>query len=209
MSKTPSENRRDPSSVEIEQERNWVKRAQAGSIEAFEHLANIYYQAIFNMIYYRTHSRMDAEDISQDVFLKAYQGLHRLKDEKRFKGWLFRIALNRTHDFHRRKKFLHLFRSLSDDDVHESVDAQGVALPDPLDALIRKRFREESERYLSRLSKMEKNVFMLRFFDQLRISDIAMALDKRESTVKTHLYRALSKFKHDRTFRDFLKGDQR
>ena len=195
------------SSAEINQEPARVKLAKAGSREAFEQLARHYYGDIFRMIYYRTRNRADTEDLTQEVFLKAYQGLGRLTDDTHFKSWLFRIAVNRVRDFHRRRKFLYLFKSIPEDDLDDHIDPQTTARPDPLEALIRKRFRQESATFLSRLSNMEKDVFMLRFMDRLQINEIATILKKGESTVKTHLYRALAKFKKDRAFQHFLKGE--
>jgi RNA polymerase sigma-70 factor (ECF subfamily) len=194
------------SSTKTQQERTWVKMAKDGSREAFEQLASHYYGDIFRMIYYRTQRRMDAEDLTQEVFLKAYKSLGSLADENHFKGWLFRIAVNRVRDFHRRKKFSHLFKNIPNDEVDAHVDTHAQTESGPLEALIRKRFLQESEMFLSKLSRMEKDVFILRFTDQLQINEIATALQKGESTIKTHLYRALSKFKKDRAFQDFLKG---
>ena len=197
----------DTSRTKTRQELVLIKKAKAGNREAFEQLTDQYYGNIFRMIYYRTQNRMDAEDLTQEVFFKAYKELSRLIDEEHFKGWLFRIAVNRVHDFHRRKKFLHLFKSIENEDADIHVATQTSPDSGPLETLIRKRFRQESETFLSRLSRMEKDVFMLRFIDQLQINEIATALKKAESTVKTHLYRALSKFKKDRTFQKFLKGE--
>jgi len=194
-------------SNETDQVHTWVKAAQSGNRETFERLANKYYSAIFRMAYYRTQNRMDAEDITQDVFIKAYKGLRRLTDPDHFKGWLFQIAVNRVRDFHRRKKFIRLFKSLSDDFDDMPPDQIESTSPGPYEALRRQRFQQETERFLARLTKIEKNIFMLRFFDQLKLSEIATALQRSESTVKTHLYRALAKFKHDRMLREFLKGD--
>jgi RNA polymerase sigma-70 factor (ECF subfamily) len=53
---------------------------------------------------------------------------------------------------------------------------------------------------------MEKQVFTLRFLDQLEIKEIGLALKKNESTIKTHLYRAISKFKNTEGLRDLLSG---
>ena len=194
-------------SPKTQHERTWVKMAKDGSREAFEQLAGLYYGNIFRMIYYRTQRRMDAEDITQEVFLKAYKGLGGLTDEDHFKGWLFRIAVNRVRDFHRRKKFLHLFKRIPNDEVDAHADTHAQTESGPLEALIRKRFLQESQTFLSRLSTMEKDVFVLRFINQMQINEIAIALRKGESTIKTHLYRALSKFKKDRAFQDFLKGE--
>jgi RNA polymerase sigma-70 factor (ECF subfamily) len=54
---------------------------------------------------------------------------------------------------------------------------------------------------------MEREVFMLRFLDNLNINEIAQTLKKSESTVKTHLYRALAKFKKEKALRQFLQED--
>jgi len=207
MQKAETEKKISAASPETRQEMAWVKEAKTGSREAFEHLVDHYYGDVFRMIYYRTQNRMDAEDLSQEVFLKAYKGLNSLIEEDHFKGWLFRIAVNRVRDYHRRKKFLYLFKNLPNDDVELPVDRKTTTDSDPLEALIQKRFRQESETFLSRLSRMEKDVFVLRFMDHLQINEIATALKKSESTVKTHLYRALSKFKKDRAFQHFLKGE--
>jgi len=207
MPHTQIEKENNTSRANTRQELALIKEAKAGSREAFNRLAEHYYGNIFRMIYYRTHNSMDAEDLTQEVFLKAFKGLSRLTDMAHFKGWLFRIAVNRVRDFHRRKKFTNLFKNISTDEVEAKPDAQITSDPSPLENLIRKRFRQETETFLTRLSKMEKDVFILRFMDQLQINEIAVALKKGESTIKTHLYRALSKFKKDRAFQSFLKGE--
>ena len=58
---------------------------------------------------------------------------------------------------------------------------------------------------LDKLSKIEREVFLLRFFDHLNINQIAGALKKNESTIKTHLYRALAKFRKEPGLRKLLK----
>ena len=191
---------------ESQQILSWVKSAQSGNRVSFERLADKYYAAIFRMAFYRTKNRMDAEDITQDVFIKAYQGLGGLTDATRFKGWLFQIAANRVRDFLRRKKFKGLFKSLSDGSNDRHPEQFESTRPGPYELLRRQRFHQETENFLGRLTKIEKDVFMLRFIDQLQLSEIATALQRSESTVKTHLYRALAKFKHDHTFREYLKG---
>ncbi len=83
-----------------------VRKAMAGSRKAFEGLINIFEEDIFRMVYYRTRSKMDAQDITQDILIQAYKSLTRLKDPNRFKPWLFKIALNRVRDYYRKKSTL-------------------------------------------------------------------------------------------------------
>jgi RNA polymerase sigma-70 factor (ECF subfamily) len=67
--------------------------------------------------------------------------------------------------------------------------------PAPIQNLNKQDFWKQVEKFLARLSKMEREVFLLRFLDQLMIAEISRVLKQSESTVKTHLYRALIKFK--------------
>jgi RNA polymerase sigma-70 factor (ECF subfamily) len=66
-----------------------VRRAVSGEKEAFERLIDRYQGDIFRMLYYRTLSRMDAEDITQDVFVKAFRGIRTLNDPGMFRPWLY------------------------------------------------------------------------------------------------------------------------
>ena len=179
--------------------------AREGNRFAFQQLAERLEPRIFRMIYYRTRSREDAEDICQEVLLTAFRNIKKLKQPERFEGWLFRIAVNRVKDYHRRQKFRSLFSVLHDSDSEDKGEPPAERSTDTMDAIVRKEFWQNVQAMLSRLSKMEREVFILRFLDDLGIKEIAHALNKSESTIKTHLYRALGKFKNDAAFRAFLK----
>ena len=87
-----------------------VNQAKEGNRSALARLADQFHSDVFRMVYYRIRSRSDAEDIAQDVFLKAFQKISTVKEPSRFRGWLFSIALNRIRDFQRKKRFRSLFR---------------------------------------------------------------------------------------------------
>ncbi len=179
--------------------------AMAGQRLAFQQLMAIYEEKIYRMIFFRIRSRLDAEDICQDVFIQAFKSIKRLKDPERFGGWLFRIAANRIKDHYRKKRVRAIFSFLPDverDADQVSVNQEG---PGAMENHERREFWEQVNAMLERLSKMEREVFLLRFFDDLGIREIAEVIDKSQSTVKTHLYRALKKFKDDEAFRDFLR----
>ena len=182
--------------------------AQNGNRFAFQQLVTRLEPRIFRMVFYRTRSRQDAEDISQDVFLKAYRSLKKLKEPERFESWVFRIAVNRVNDHHRRNKFRALFSSLDDRDSEDHTEPPAARNNTTTDTMARKEFWERVREMMQHLSKMEQEVFMLRFMDDLGIREIAAVLQKSESTVKTHLYRALGKFKNDAAFRAYIKETQ-
>ena len=182
-----------------------VEQARDGKRPAFAQLADRFHEDIFRTVFYRVRSRSDAEDITQDVFLKAFQKISSIKDASKFRGWLFSIALNRIKDFHRKRRFHSLFKTEDENiESHPSAEAESDQ-PEALDQVLKEDFWRQVRLVLNKLSKMEREVFMLRFFDQLSINEIAEVLKKNESTVKTHLYRALAKFKKEPAMRQLLK----
>ena len=182
-----------------------VNQAKDGNRSAFTQLVDRFHTDVFRMVYYRIRARADAEDITQDVFLKAYQKISSIKDAARFRGWLFSITLNRIRDFQRKKRFRSLFK-VDDENLesHPPVET-GSDHPEALDHVLREDFWRQIGLILNKLSKMEREVFLLRFFDHLNLNEIAGTLKKNESTVKTHLYRALAKFKKEPGIRQLLK----
>lgn len=170
-----------------------VEKARAGDRLAFHLLVDRFQPEIYRMIFYRTRSRMDAEDLTQDVFLQAFKHIGGLASTDVFRSWLYRIAVNRVRDFYRRKQFKSLFGFVSTDDENFHASEETAIAPEAEGDIARKDFWRRVEQMLTRLSRMEREIFMLRFLDQLSINEISTALKKNESTVKTHLYRALNK----------------
>jgi len=181
-----------------------VEDAKAGNRLAFAQLAERFHEDVFRMVYYRVRSRTDAEDITQDVFLKVFQKLSAIKENAKFRGWLFSITLNKIRDFQRKKRFRSLFKA-EDENIESHIpDRAGYDQADALDHVLKKDFWRQVSLVMNKLSKMEKEVFLLRFFDHLSINEIAGVVKKNESTIKTHLYRALAKFKNEPAMRQLL-----
>ncbi len=184
-----------------------VERARGGDRDAFEKLVELHQDEIFRLVFFRTRSRVDSEDLTQDVFMAAFKYLPQLKDSDRFRPWLYRIALNRVHDFHRKNKFLAYFGITEHREETDVADIEPHLNPGALDTVIRKEFWWRVKELSKRFSRMEKEVFFLRFVDDLNLREIANTLGRSESAVKTHLYRAIKKFKEDSALSDFLQGE--
>jgi len=167
-----------------------------------EKLARFFYRRIFRTVYARNVSRMDAEDLTQEIFIAMSKNLSQLKDTDRFQSWLYRIALNRIKDFHRKKNLRSLIALRPTEDSTSIAESQNA-----LDDVIGKEFWHQFHRLTRQMSKREREVFILRYVDQFGIRELAEILKKSESTVKTHLYRALKKFKESPELRSFLKGN--
>ncbi len=183
-----------------------VEKARGGDRVAFNRLVDRFQPEILRMVYYRVRPHAEAEDLTQDIFMKAYRNIKNLRETNRFRSWLYRIAVNRVRDFHRRQRLRTLFTSDTEfDETHlperKDMDTESDALSD----VIKAEFWQQIGLILKKLSRMEKEVFMLRFFDHLSIKEIAGVMKKSESTIKTHLYRALAKFKKEDKLRQMFQ----
>jgi RNA polymerase sigma-70 factor (ECF subfamily) len=184
-----------------------VEKARDGNRLAFDQLIDRYQGDIYRMIYYRIHRQMDAEDLTQDVFVRAYRSISRLREPQRFRSWLYTIAVNRVNDYLRKKRVRSIFKSSDEGPEIQPEADDRRENPEALEQVLKEDFWRQVGRIAKKLSKMEREVFMLRFMDDLNIAEIAHILKKSESTVKTHLYRALAKFKKEKELRQFLQED--
>ncbi|MDX1707648.1 MAG: RNA polymerase sigma factor, partial [Desulfobacterales bacterium] len=145
--------------------------------------------------------------LTQDVFIRAFRSISRLREPDRFRSWLYKIAVNRVNDYLRKKRVRSIFKSADEGlEIQPQADEQRER-PEALEQVLIEDFWRQVERIARKLSKMEREVFMLRFMDDLNIAEIARILKKSESTIKTHLYRALAKFKKEKDLRQFLQED--
>ena len=195
MVRTEAEKHKTQNSAGATQLASLVVQAKGDSSNAFAKLFDIFHESIFRLVYYRTRSRLEAEDLTQEIFIRAFENMSKLKEVGKFRTWLFSIAVNRVRDFHRKNRFSKLFRNQPENEETLRSDNPVYGCPQPLEELMRQDFWKQIERFLNKLSNMEREVFLLRFLDRFSIKEISQVLKKSESTVKTHLYRALVKFK--------------
>lgn len=184
-----------------------VERARTGDRDAFEELIALHHNEIYRLVFFRTRSRMDSEDLTQEIFFSAFRYLPQLKESDRFRPWLYRIAVNRVRDFHRKRKFLAFFGFSDERAEVDPADIETHADPGALDKVLKNEFWHHVKELSKRFSPMEREVFSLRFNEHLNLREIAQVLKKSESAVKTHLYRAIKKFKEDSALNDFLEGE--
>ena len=183
-----------------------IERAREGHRRSFEELISLFQGEIFRMIYYRTRSRLDSEDLAQEVFIRAFKNIHKLKNAESFRSWLYGIAINCVRDFHRKWQFRRFFERVGEGSMQEEQDHQ-LGPDSPQAHLLNKEFWQNIKQMSARFSKMEREVFFLRFMDHLSIKEISNALQRDESTIKTYMYRSLKKFREDKSLLSILQGD--
>jgi RNA polymerase sigma-70 factor (ECF subfamily) len=179
-----------PSADQVTQ---WASRAIKGDKAAFEYLARHFWEEVFRMLYFRVSNPADAEDLCQEVFEKALKSMPRLREPEKVRAWLYGIALNQSRDFLRKRRLLSMFQSSTQSDLPEGP---GQTAASALETASAKRFWRKVRQFTQSLPRLQREVFSLRYLDELTIPEIAQALGRSQSAVKTHLYRAVQRFKN-------------
>ena len=191
-------NRRPPVGGTGTDEQELLRRAGEGDRSAFRvlverHEANVYYLALG-----MTHNHHDAEDLVQEVFLKAYRHLAGFRSDSSLSTWLYRITVNAVLDQRRRKRFQIWKRSVPIEPESPALEVKETSPEaDPERSAHSVRIREEVDRAIERLSPLEKSVFVLRHYNELSIREVAEVLDRAEGTIKNTLFRALAKMRRE------------
>ncbi|MGB9793115.1 MAG: sigma-70 family RNA polymerase sigma factor [Thermacetogeniaceae bacterium] len=191
MKKQTEKNSKTTGKVDVEL---LVRRAQAGDIEAFEELVVLYQDKVYNLSYYLAGNHADAQDLAQEVFVKAYTGLKGFRLDADLGTWLHRIAVNLWLNMRRRQKAA---PALSLDDpvqTDEGEIARTVAAADPAgdpeDALVGKELREKVQKALLSLPEEFRTVLVLREIEEYSYEEIAEMMQCSLGTVKSRLNRA-------------------
>ena len=173
-----------------------ITRVQKGDTEAFTPIVLMYRQRIYKLIYRWVRHHETAEDLCQEVFLKAWQALPRFKGRSLIYSWLYRIAVNCSKDFicKQKRQFVCACEELPDnaDDVLQMTQMQSG----PEEILEKKELRGIIGKCVNQLPFHQRRVFYLHYRDGLLIKEIASHLNKSESTIKSHLYHARQKLQH-------------
>lgn len=191
--------------LDLFDEEELITRTQNGDTEAFNPLIRKYQQRIYNLIYGRIQNHEAAEDICQEVFLKAWQALPSFERKSIFYTWLHQIAVNRSIDFIRKQKreivFAYEELIVNPDDTFQMPQTH----PSPHDILEKAELRDIIRKAVSQLPVGQHRVFNLRYREELSIKEIAAHLNKSEGTIKSHLHHAHQKLR--KMLRPYLQNE--
>lgn len=168
----------------VQDEQALVRRAQQGDKEAFADLYESHFDKVYRYLTLKTGSRTEAEDMTQQVFVKAYRSIRSFKWKgPPFSSWLFRIAHNVMVDFFRRQA------KRPTVPLNESLVAGGE---DPMKVV---ELRFDVERVAAatwRLTDAQQEVISLRFAGGLAIAEVAQAMGKSQGAVKALQHSAIA-----------------
>ncbi len=168
-----------------------VRSALAGSQDAYRDLVLRYQRPILSLIRRMVRHGNQAEDLAQEVFIKAFRALSSFDQDRKFSSWLFKIAHNTAIDRLRRKELRTVPLETPDQDKPDLVSV----LPDtgaetPVGRIERRDMARAIELAIASLRPLYREVVILRYQEGLSYEEISEVTELPLGTVKTHLFRA-------------------
>jgi RNA polymerase sigma-70 factor, ECF subfamily len=167
--------------------------AQNITAEEFDAIVRRHQRRLHRFLLMMLRDPDEADNLTQECFLRAYQNLASFRGESSLETWLLRIAANLARDQARNQKTSFWKRLLGLDERAENGWAGRVAAPGPSPerALLEREEVRAVWEVASELSQQQRAVFVLRFVEEMELNEIAGVLGLQVGSVKTHLFRAL------------------
>lgn len=166
-----------------------IEEILSGNLNSFDHLMERYQNLVYKISLSFGKTKENALDITQNVFLKAFQNLKSFRGKNNFRSWLSRIAYNEGQNWNRQTK------RLETDDTIDLDDKFLVREPTQEDELLAREFRHQLLRSLFNLNTKYRLAVVLRYYQNMSIREIASILNCAEGVVKNMLYRSLQRLK--------------
>lgn len=167
----------------LAEEITWIEQALTGDQFAFSQLMHRYAGAVYNLTYRMLGNAQDAEDASQEIFLRAYTRLESFDRSRRFSTWLLSIASNYCIDRLRRRRFAWLTL----DDVAYTMPSRERG---PERTVLERERQDQVQSALRNLPDHYRLVLVLRYWQDLSYEEIAQVTGLTQSALKTRLHRA-------------------
>jgi len=167
-----------------------ILETQGGNTEAFHELVSYHDERVLTLALQLTRDKQDAEDLYQEVFMKAYKaiGFFCLKSE--FFTWLYRITVNSFYNLQRKASRIHQQESLDPeiDSTHDIAD-------DSIPSAANEEIQDAVTNALNQLPIQQKTAFVMKHYKGLKIREIATIMNLSDGTVKRYLFRAIEKLR--------------
>ncbi len=163
------------------EDREAVEACQGGEREAFDRLVERYQRDVYRLCYRYVNNHEDANDMAQEVFIKAYRALGRFRGDSSFSTWLYRIAVNTCLNFR-------ASRRPAGEELPEGLADAAPAVGEQLERDEQARRVREA---VSRLPEKQRATLILKIYNDLTHQEVAAILGSTVGTVKANLFHAL------------------
>jgi len=172
-------------------EEKLIKRIKKGDRDAFPELVELYKDKIYHVAYRMLGNAQEAEDIAQETFIRVYANLENYDPSYKFSTWIYRIATNLCID-HLRKRKQSVYSLDKPVEGAEGLDWHDrLADPDlgPEDRVLEGEFHGQVQEAIDSLSPKYRSIMILRYLEDLSLSEISDALKLPVTTIKTRIHR--------------------
>ncbi len=186
-------------SPQNEQEVEWIQRIKGGDRSAFEELVERYKGRVFSLTFHLVRRRDEVEDISQEIFIKVFQGINTYDFQSPFSAWLSRVAVNHCYDYLRRQKRSRVsyYWELSEEN-QRVLEESAQSLPEAgMRTEQRLALGDLVEKLLLRARLEDRVILTLKELEDRSVAEIGKILNLRTSTVKVRLHRARKRLLKD------------
>ena len=166
---------------------------------SYELLVQRHMDHVYTMVHRMIPNREDAEDVTQDIFIKVYHTLASFEHKSSFSTWLHRITVNHAIDASQKlkRRGVHLFTATDDKEVQiVQADTQTSSQPGPEERALQKEQRECINRVFQALDREQMRVLVMRDVEDFSYEEIASSLEVGLSAVKMRIHRARLAFQH-------------
>lgn len=164
-----------------------IEKVKAGDTRAFATLYDVYVRHIYDFVYYKTHHKQTAEDITSETFIKALSKIQQFDNTRSFKAWLYVIARNTIIDHYRTSQ-----REVVVEDIWDIESDEDIVR----DADTAMKVKELSK-HLKKLSPIQRDILTLRLWQELSYKEIADIVGKSEANCKVIYSRAIKTLKEN------------
>jgi len=162
-----------------------IRKAKKNDTKAFGTLYELFYKRIYRFVYYMIYDPHISQDLVQTIFVKTWKSLPSFEVSKgTFQAFIFAIARNTVIDYQRKKKVLAI-DSMDSLPSNENIE----------DKLVSQQQKKILYKTLSYLKPIEKQLIVLRYFEELSIAEVASVVRKEEGAVRVRIHRILRKMK--------------
>jgi RNA polymerase sigma-70 factor (ECF subfamily) len=182
-------------------EQNLLQRAREGDSEAFRELVEFSQSELFQLAMELTGDWDDAEELSQQVFIKAYHGLSHFREEAKIMSWLYRIMVNTYIDTTRKERRRGWGSNKAEtNDAHPEPFITEAHTDNPEAQTAARHIQDHISKALQALAPQQRSVFIMRHYHDLPLKEIARIMGLSVGTVKSQLFRAIRRLQKELHF---------
>lgn len=181
---------------EVAIDRILVEKFKNGDEDAFTEIVSRYWDRIYSRVLQLLKNKQDAEEVTQDAFVRAHRGLENFRGDSAFSTWLFKIATNLAHNKYwywfrrKRSESISLEQSITDDGDFSMIDICPVEGQTPSEATVTQEFVDKVAENMKHLTEKHHEILVMRNVKNMSYNEIANELDLSIGTVKSRIARA-------------------